>query len=300
MSHDLEDRLRAGLDAEARSAPPEPALGDVIDQCGRDLTRHHRRLAVAAVGAAAAAVLVALALPSTLGGAPDEARVAGTGRPLSDAELIDTCRAGSQPAYWTELVFGSGTPRVAARSAPGTGYSTTILVSADGAYWADCFNAENAYANTPGALSDEPGRSSMTVFENRTSQNLPPFSAGGACPGGRVEECDRFSVDYADRLPSEVAAVEFTTVDGRTTRVDTTPDGFVVFDYEGETPARVQARATQVRWFTKIVYLDASGTPVAANQVEGGYLTGKVEGLPPLADYPSLARQVMTARPPEE
>lgn len=287
MSNGLEDRLRAELNAQSHTAPPEPALDDVLDQCERDLSR--RRLAVVVAGALAAGVAAVVVLPFLVEGPDGSEIVNDTGR-LSDETLIEVCRSGSQPAFLNELMFGSGTPQVATRSDAGAVYSTTILVSADGRYWADCFNAENAYANTPGALSDEPGRSSMEVYENIESENLPSYNGGGMCPAAKLEDCDTFFIDYANRLPETVGAVEFTTVDGRTTRVDTTSDGFVVFDYQGDVPAEARSRTRAYGLMTKMVYLDADGTPVAANRLQAKYLDQKIDGLAPLTDYPSLAR----------
>lgn len=299
MSTDVENLIRTRLDAHTRTAPPPPALGDLVGRCEDDLIRHRRRMAAGAAGLVAAVVVAGVAIPTLVGGDPRGAEVANDGRPLSDARLIEVCREGSQPAYWTDLVFGPGTPRVAARTEPGAADSTTILVSADGAYWARCFNAEDAYANTPGALDDEPGRSSLMVFESAESDYLPPFTAGGTCPRARFEGCERFRIDYADRLPAEVAAVEFTTIDGVVSRVATTDDGFVVLGYDGVTPPEVRGRARFTGWFTKIVYLGADGQPLAGNALESRYrLTAEIDGLPPLNDYPSLARPVVDGRPP--
>lgn len=299
MTADVEDRIRAQLEAQARTAPPAPALAEVVARCEGDLVRHRRRVGVTAAGVVATAIVVAVALPGLVGGSPRGADVADDARPLSDAQLIEVCRAGSQPAAWTDLVFGAGTPRVAARSDPGADYSTTILVSADGAYWADCFNAENAYANTPGALSDEPGRSSMQVFANQPSPQLATYSAGGTCARAELQGCDGFRVDYADRLPAAVGAVEFTTADGVTTRVDVSVDGFVVFDHEGVIPPAVRDQPTRVSWIERIVYLAPDGTPVAANRFDARHLDDTVDGLPPLIDYPSLRLSVNEATSPD-
>lgn len=298
MTSDVQDRLRAQLDAAVRSAPAEPTLGDVVDRCNHDLARHRRRVLVAAVATVAAAAVVA---PLLLGGAPDDARVADDGRPLSDEALLQTCREGSQPQYVNDIMFGQGTPTVAARSSASAEYSTTILVSADGRYWADCFNAEDAYANTPGALADAPGRSSMTLYESVPSDHPNSVSigghtsAGGTCPQARLEGCDGFWVIYNDRLPPEVGAVEFTTADGQTTRVATTDEGFVVFDHHGTIPLEARGDTRRAVWLTKLVYLDDAGTPIAANRLDDAeHLTTEVDGLPLITAYPSLAKPVQT------
>lgn len=299
MTSDVQDRLRAQLDAAARTAPPEPALGDVIDRCGRDLVRYHRRVTVAVVSTVAAVAAVAVVLPFVLGSTPGESRVANDGRPFSDAALIQGCREGSQPRYVDDIMFGQGIPSVAARSSASAEYSTTILVSTDGRYWADCSNAEDAYANTPGALADAPGRSSMNLYESvvsddRTSTPIGGHTrVGGTCPQAQLEGCDGFWVSYNDRLPAVVGAVEFTTADDQTTRVDTTADGFVVFDHHGTIPVEYRANTRRATWLKKIVYLDHAGTPIAANRLEGEYLTTEVDGLPLITAYPSLAKPVL-------
>lgn len=300
MSNDLHTRLRAQLDAAARTAPAEPTLGDVIDRCQRDLTRHRRRLGAVSVSAIVSGVAVAVAVPVLLGGASTDSRVADDG-PLRDAALLEECRNGSQPAYWTDLIFGSGTPRISARSDSGAQRSSTVLVSADGRYWADCGNAENASANTPDALDDAPGQTHMTVYETAASQ-IAPFSTGQVCAS--ESECDTFVIDYVDRLPAEVSQVEFTTVDAETTVVDANADGFVVFDYEGTIPAEVLvpgygSSLRGVHWLTQITYLDADGKELAGNRWAGRNLSPKlVDGLPALTAYPSLARLVQDVTAP--
>lgn len=281
-------------------AAPLPTLLSAARRGQRRRTRDRRLLATAIAGTAAAGVAVAASVPFWLGesvnGVDQSANDMHAG---SDLALIEACREGSQPEYWTDLIFGSGKPRVAARSDDSATYSSTVLVSGDGNYWADCIDAENSWANTPGALNDAPARPNMTVYRSVESESRPTYTAGENCADGTTRRaCETFFVSYTDRLPAAVAQVEFTTVDGDTTRVETTNDGFVVYDHRGTIPNELRGREGQVSWLTKIAYLDSTGTPLAANRLgEAKYFNKSIDGLPQLSRYPSLTQAVQGISP---
>lgn len=290
MTTDLATLLHTRLDHEADQAPPEPALGDLIEHCERDLTRHRRRLIGAAV--AAAGVVIAFGLPTFLTGSSTRSDDVASGVTLVDpgvdldgqdpASLIEACKTGAQTQESTDLVFGPGTPRI-------VGYSNTIdqtslvLVAADGSAWADCFNADKTLdgANTV-----------MNVYIPRPS-TIAPFSAGLSCPDQTPEAaCDQFVIDKVDRLPADIAQVEFRTVDGVTTTIDTDQYGFVVFDYQGIPPQIYTEDPTPPRipWITQTTYLDEAGNVLATNRWTDSTLQPqRVKGIPELATYPSLS-----------
>lgn len=288
MSTNFESRLRGQLDQTFSDPPPEPALADVISECERDLRQHRRRLTVGAVASTAAAVALAVGVPSLIAqtpGAPDDVVAGGVG--ASTEELVESCRDGNQPAYWTDLIFGAGTPRLAAQSAA-TEQTSTVLVSRDGKYWADCFNAGRTLAGA--AVT-------MTVYAAEPSPTRPAYSAGLMCVDSTSpESCDRFVIDYADRLPAAVEQVSFRTADGVTTTVPTDAEGFVLFDYDGTAPPEDTADSGRGKaWITRISYLDGSGAILASENV-GPDGPAAVKGFAPLTDYPSLARTIRQDR----
>ena len=291
MTDDLATLLQDRLNREAAHAPPEPALGDVIEFCEGDLTRHRRRLIATAVAAVAAGVAIVAALPTLLEGGSGSDSVASAptlvdpgvdlhGR--DPATLIAACKAGTQPQKWTDLMFWPDEPRIVAYS-NSTPQTSTVLVSSDGTWWADCFNADKALKQADTV---------MNVYLPRPS-TMALMSAGRFCGDeSQSNLCDTFIVDKADRLPGEVARVAVETVDGVITTVDVDQYGFVIFDYEGTVPEIYSGEETpsRVAWITKMTYLDEVGNVLAANRwTNSTYQPRRVAGVPELAKYPSLA-----------
>jgi hypothetical protein len=115
MSNDVQDRLRVQLDAAHREAPAEPALSAVLDQCGRDLVRHRRRLVGAAV---AAGVALAFTIPALAGGAlrPDIGPDPTTSRVASDGASATPTPAPTPDPTPSSVVF----------SVPATEFPATV------------------------------------------------------------------------------------------------------------------------------------------------------------------------------
>lgn len=198
------------------------------------------------------------------------------------ATLIAACKAGAQAQEFTDLMFWPGPPRIVAHSSA-IDQTSTVLVSADGTMWADCFNADKSLdgANTV-----------MNVFIPRPS-SMAPISAGLACADQpEAAPCNRFVIDKVDRLPTEVKQVEFRTLDGATTTVQVDQYGFVIFDYEGTAPERYSGDRTpsRVPWISQMTYLDGSGNVLAANRwTKTTLVPQRIAGTPELSAYPSLS-----------
>lgn len=182
-------------------------------------------------------------------------------------------------------MFGPATPDVqAVETVAGT--STLILISADGAYWAECF------VNFYNGAEFEAG---MTVYDARASERGMSHSGVGytmtyACHHiDSSRPCDSFVLRMVDRLAVPVAAVEVATADGVETRVDAN-DGFVLFAYEGEVPqgypkSLEDSTGKSTEWIHRVTYFDATGEAIAASNLGPG--REQVEGLPTLSKYPS-------------
>jgi len=273
-------------DLMVAATTPEPAQGSVASDVafGRRLLR--RRRAVAAVGTAAAVVAMAGTAWAVVpgGGSSSSAPIASAhdGPPTTDRALLDSCRSGNQSFRATRAVFGAGEPTVEAVSR--TEHQViAALESADGDYWAECFVH----------LDSQEFASGMTVWPSAGQNRDSSYSSGPGCGlvDGHVDPgCRTFSVDWVDRRPAEVAAVEFVTADGRSTTVRS-HDGYIVFNYLGTLPPGRSADPMDLQPIRTITFLDASGTPIAA-EAQDGSGTGpdheRVGDLPSIREYPGL------------
>jgi hypothetical protein len=206
-----------------------------------------------------------------------------SGPPSSDADLLDSCRHGNQGDVATEKIFGSGTPEVKAVSR--NPHQVILAVeSADGEHWAECFIH----------LQTAEFASGMTVYESTGRSTGTSFSYGGGCglvDGDVDPTCTTFVLSWVDRLPRAVASVRFDLYDGTSPTVPSA-DGYVVLNHRGLLPGGPSAAddmfASQIQ---RVTYLDAAGTPLAAQAMDGsgtGPDHDKVDGLPGLRAFPSL------------
>ncbi|MDQ4052706.1 MAG: hypothetical protein M3237_08390, partial [Actinomycetota bacterium] len=221
-----------------------------------------------------------IGLATSVGDGPGRGNDAAS-LPGSDAALLDSCRSGNTSDAGREAIFGSGTPTV--KAVARTERLIVLAVeSADGSHWGDCFVS----------LVDSEFTSGMAVYD-ATSQTRNSMSTSGFAGCGEQERCTQFSVSVVDRRVPAVAAVEFLTADGRTTRVDTV-DGYYAFNYVGPLPEGSDFDIDDVGEFSplkRITFLDASGTPIAAEAQDGsgrGEDGESVPGLPSIREFPSL------------
>lgn len=280
MTDDRDSRIHTLLLERMRDEPPAPPLPDLVDTCRRD---HRRRVGIGVAAATALAVLAVV--PATALLRDDPAPVEFVDVPdMTDQQVVDLCLTGNQSDRVTETFVASGRPALAVRgSAAAT--TTVALVSADGRYWADCFVHHDAGAEFG---------SGMTVYDTTLPSQRPGYSIGYACPdhdGPPMSPCPTFVVRLLDRLPNTVAAVDFRTADGRTTRVETDDRGFVLFAYEGAVPAGYPTDSDEpIDWLTRITYVGPSGEPIAASNMDHRADPPEgVHGLPSINRYPSLA-----------
>lgn len=283
--HDFRNLLDDALTPEP---PARPVSSDVA--AGRRLLR--RRRAVVTLGSAA---LVAVAgttwavAPGSGTSATDRgARIAtqpsGGASPAPGTPLLERCRGGNQSERATRAVFGSGGPVVKAVAATDH-QEVAALESADGRYWAECVVHHDA----------QEFASAMTVWEAAGRDRDGSYSSGPGCGlvDGKVDPtCRSFSVTWVDRRPAEVATVEFVTADGRTTPVHSV-DGYIVFNYLGDVPPGTSS--DPMSWtfppIRTITFLDASGTPIAAEAQDGsgsGPDHDRIGDLPSIREYPGL------------
>jgi hypothetical protein len=305
VTDDLTTLLRDRLDREVARAPIAPSLSDVIATCERDLTRHRRRLTTASVVAVAAGVTIAVGVPALLGETATRSDHVAVNPSLVDpdvnldgrdpAVLIEACREGAQSIEDTNLLFSAGEPRIVAYSHT-LESSSVVLLSPDNSVWADCFNA------------DKSREGANTVMSSYTAEpsSQASGSAGYSCPDQPdPSTCDDFIVDFVDRLPSEVAEVEYRTIDGVTTVVPVDRYGFAIFDYEGTAPepypGQDAIRSKRIHWVGQITYLGAAGDVLASNRYEetsGEPYVQPVPGVPELSAYPSLSLRPDRANSP--
>lgn len=280
--NDFRDLLDSSLADEPPAPPFERDLG-----AGRSRLRR-RRLATGAVSVLAVGALAGSAY-SLGAGASDNQRGQDTtvaAPPDGAAEYLDKCRNGENSDKAVTAMFGAGAPTIEASTR--TEHQVTLaLLAADGKHWAECWINLQAQEFSSG----------MTVHaaNGRSTQLGSSFGTGCGLVDGELDSnCSRFTATWVDRLPEQVAAVEFRTGDGESTVVRS-KNGFVVFEYLGTLPAGASSDpSTWMEDFhpvTRITYLDASGAPLAADAMDGsgsGEERNRVGSLPTLKKYPSL------------
>jgi hypothetical protein len=257
--------------------------------------RTARRLA-AGGGVVAAAALVGVVLVGTsLGGNDTGARpdrdlvgvapTAGATALPTGAELdslLAGCRDGNQSDRATRAIFGGGEPVV--KAAGVTEHRASLaLESAEGDFWAQCEVAQDK----------QEFAATMTVWPTQGTTTDSGYGFGPGCGiGTEAADCGTFAVTWVDRRPAVVAAAEFTTADGRTTRVESR-DGYLVFEYLAPVPDGMELgeMGPQVTPLRRVTFLDAAGDPIAAEVLDGtggGPDGERVEGLPSITAYPGL------------
>lgn len=274
---EFHDRLAAAMPEAAADYALHPSVeSDLL--AGRRLLR--RRRGLTALGAAA--VVAILAGGAGLTGLGDEPS-RGTdvaAAPNDNAELLDSCRTGEQTFDAArDALFESGTPVVKALAK--TDLNVVLAVeSADGRYWGNCFVNLVHSEFTAG----------MSVYD--ATQRTKDSTYSVALPGCDENElCRQFTSSVVDRRVPEVAAVEFLTVDGVKTRVETV-DGYYAFNYHGTLPEPLEVTIPgSVNTLKRITFFDAAGQPIAA-EAQDGSGTGEdretIPGLPSIREYPSL------------
>lgn len=284
-------------DLMVAATTPEPPQGDVGADvlAGRRLLRR-RRVGVT-LGAAAAFVAVAGTAWAVAPGGDSAADRGGmpvappTSAPAppanaNDGSLLQRCREGNQSDRATAAIFGAGQPVVKAVSR-NEHQVIAAIESGDGSHWAECFVH----------LDDQEFAAGMTAYDGTGTSTSTSYSSGAGCGlvGGHPDHtCTTWVVSWVDRLPAAVAAVRFETGDGRSTEVPSR-DGYVVLNHQAPLPPGVHidsgGSAAGLQPLTRITYLDADGTPIAAEAMDGSG-TGPdhevVGDLPRLSAYPAL------------
>lgn len=275
--HDLLERATA-------DAPPPPGYGAELAAGRRRLRRRRLATTTTSVLATAAVAGGLVAASDVLDREPRAVDVPVATPPDDAAELLQACREGNQSERATRLVFGDGTPTVTASVR--THHQVILAIeSAGGRYWAECFVH----------LDDQEFASGMTVYDSAGTSTSTSWSSGGGCglEQTRAGECTTWTVATVDRLPEEVAAVRYDLGDGTSTTVPAA-DGYVVLNTANQLPdgERVHLGGdVSFEALTRVTYLDAAGTALAAQAFDGtgsGPDGEKINGLPLLEAYPSL------------
>ena len=271
--------------AEALSG--RPAMPRETD----DVARGRRLLRRRRLAGTASALGIALVLGGTTyavsGGRATHTQPppSAIGKPVDTRTLLRDCRNGNAGKAGVAALFGSGTPIVRALSRV-PGHADAALSSRDGRYWAQCSVRSDPQAEF---------HANMTVYANRGHQDVFESTEGSGCPfKGREPDpgCRTYYYSTIDHRPAAVAAVRFVMADG-TTRTVRADHGYFAFSYVGAVPGGrsfdpMSGRPLGTR---RITFLDASGTPIAA-EVQDGSGSGpdgeNVAGLPRLGHYPSL------------
>jgi hypothetical protein len=276
---DFHDRLDSAMPAPAADGPLQPAVEADI-AAGRSRLRRRRGATLLGAVATLAVVAGGIGLANGLGGAATD--IGPATLPSGNAGLLDACRAGeseTSPAA-IEAIYGSGTPTVKSVARIEKRVVLT-LESADGNAWGGC---------TLNQAPDTEFDSSLEAYDARGRTRSSGYASGWTCEAEDV--CSGFSVWMTDRRPGVVAAVEFLTADGETTTVETT-DGYFAFAHDGELAEPVSERR-MTGGFTalkRITFLDAAGTPIAAEAQDGsgaGPDGERVGDLPSITEFPSL------------
>jgi hypothetical protein len=273
------------LEDAVSQQPPSPSGRELTE--GRRLLRRRRLVSAAGVAATVAVLAGGTAFVLQLDPGPQTLQGTEQVDPSSSPNeaLLESCREGNQDDRATDLIFGSGLPRIA--SVVRTAHQAILAVeSAGGRYWAECFVHFDA-----GEF-----RSGMTVYDGSQRSRFPGYASGAGCANAAAVDgtCPDWSVWLVDRLPEQVAAVRFHLGDG-TRETRPTQDGYVVLNILHRLPSDGGFDADGLlAGFDPILgvtYLDDAGNALAAERWDGsgvGPDHERVEGLPPLATYPSL------------
>ncbi len=277
------ERLKDGLDAALRGEPPHAPLATDL-AAGRRRLRRQRTLQLAA-GSVALVTVLGATYGLVSGNSPQTARDLGgltASAPPSDdvAALVEACRHGENTPEAIRQMFGAGAPTAAA-VAQGPEQARLALLALDGAHWANC------YVDLTGEAEFS---ASMEVWST-TGTSTDLLSTVSMC---QEAECDEYSGTWVDRLPPEVARVDFTLADGTVQRVPTT-DGFVAVVYQGKLRKPVTKDGPDdyaiESGLIRVDYVAADGTVLAAQAMDGtgaGEDGERIAGLPLLKEYPSL------------
>jgi hypothetical protein len=273
---EFHDRLDTAL-----REPGGPSVGAAVDgdiALGRRMLR--RRRGAAALGAVA--VLAVAAVAGGIAASSGDDSITTAGAPETTDELLEACRDGNQSDRATRAMFGAGDPTIKVESSNAK-QTVLALEAADGAHWAYCWVHKDE-AEFP---------SGMEVYDAAGTTRNSMYVSGQGCAGA-VDDCRRFSLTVVDRRPAAVAAVEFWTAEGERTTVESV-DGYIVLNYVGDLPEDVamtpEGLPLDFAPLKRITFLDADGTPIAAEAQDGsgdGPDGEWVDGLPSIREFPAL------------
>lgn len=268
------------------------AGGPALPRDSDDVTRGRRLLRRRRLAGTASALGIALVIGGTTyavsGGRATHTQPppSAIGKPVDTRTLLQDCRHGNAGKEAVAALFASGTPIVRSLARV-PGHADAALSSRDGRYWAQCSVRSDPQAEF---------HANMTVYANRRgTQNVFESTQGSGCPfenGEPDPSCRTFYYSTIDHRPPSVAAVRFVMADGvtRTVRAD---HGYFAFSYMGAVPGgkSYDPMSGAPVGTKRITFLDAHGTPIAA-EVQDGSGSGpdgeNVAGLPRLGRYPSL------------
>ena len=277
------ERFHELLDAEMASAPPAPLASQDL-AAGHALMRRRRTVVASALAATVVVVAGAVGVGANLAGDDRSVEPIAPIVPPgpSDAE-VDEVLSTCQDKMPEALLHG---PVHVVSTASSVFAVEAVFMSDQGRFWAACSEGLLLEGATP----------EVTAYDAQGSDNGGiGFSIGPACAD--QDGCRLFGVSFSDRRDPVVAAVRVELADGSSVTLETA-DGAYAVSTVGVLPDAASfddtglvAGVSGLSLIHQMTFLDAAGTPIAADVFDG---TGSsrsghgVAGLPRLDRYPSL------------
>lgn len=213
----------------------------------------------------------------------DDGRVPAAAAPSTpaDADLLAACRNGEATPAAIAALYDSGPPTVHVAARLGDTTQLAIL-AADRKAWGICTLSDADDAEFPADVQ------AFRAVDATQAASLP-VSLRYSQEDCFEDDCAQTAMRLLTRLPAEVAAVRATLSDGTVHTAETDAEGFVNLQ---AVVAKPSGDADGFSEFSRIDYLGADGQVLAGQMWDGtgaGPDGERIEGLPLLAKYPSLA-----------